>query len=250
MIAGHDPADPQSVDVPVPDFAPDADDTLEGLTIGVDRVHHFPPEADPVLAARFDAALAVLEGLGARIVDVVLPCFDEMLVANILTISCESLAYHRADLQARWDDYFPGTRNIFAQGALVSGADYVQAQRARRHAQRELATLFERVDAVVSPTTAIGAIPFDAFDSDHSDELDALFRDIGSLFGLFFTPYWDCVGNPVLAMPIGFTEGGLPLSMQVGGRAFDEATILRIAAAYQRQTDWHEALPTLMRERA
>jgi aspartyl-tRNA(Asn)/glutamyl-tRNA(Gln) amidotransferase subunit A len=245
-IAGHHPSDPACVDRRVPDYASELRQSLAGVCIGVDRVHHFPEASDPSLAACFDEALRAMEGLGANVVDVSLPCYEEMLVANIVTIASESLAYHRRDLQRGSDDYFAGTRNIFRQGAFVTGADYVQAQRARRHAQRALATLFEGVDVILSPTTAIGAIPYDAFDSTRSSQLDALFQDLGSLFGLFFTPYWDCVGNPVLAVPIGFTDSGLPLSLQIAGRPFDEQTILDVGHAYQCVSDWHGAIPPLI----
>ncbi|HEX3910032.1 MAG TPA: amidase [Solirubrobacteraceae bacterium] len=248
VIAGYDPSDPSSVRRAVPDYAGALRGSLEGVRIGVDREHHFPEASDPALAPCFDAALAAMEALGASISEVSLPCYEQMLVANIVTIASESLAYHRRDLESRWEDYFAGTRNIFAQGAFITGADYVQAQRARRYAQRELAALFAHVDVVVSPTTAIGAIPYDAFDGTRSSELDALFQDLGSLFGLFFTPYWDCLGNPVLAAPIGFNAAGLPLSMQIAGRPFEEQAVLDVGAAYQSVTQWHEALPPLLQE--
>jgi aspartyl-tRNA(Asn)/glutamyl-tRNA(Gln) amidotransferase subunit A len=247
-IAGHDSRDPSSADKPVGDYAANLSATLDGVRIGVDRVHHFPPAADPTLASCFDAALQAMRELGAIVEEVSLPCYDEMLVANIVTIASESLAYHRRDLQSRWDDYFAGTRNIFAQGAFITGADYVQAQRARRYAQRELAELFGHIDVIISPTTAIGAIPHGAFDSARSSELDALFQDLPSLFGLFFTPYWDCVGNPVLAVPMGFTDAGLPLSLQIAGRSFEEQAVLDVGAAYQSATEWHTALPPVLQE--
>jgi aspartyl-tRNA(Asn)/glutamyl-tRNA(Gln) amidotransferase subunit A len=248
VLAGPDPTDPSSVERPLADWAGSLRDSLEGMTIGVERQNFFPATVDPELRGVFDAAVAVLAERGATVVEVELPRYEEMLVANMVTINSEALAYHHADLQERWDDYFAGTRASFAQGAYITGADYVQAQRARRRAQRELTDLFTEVDAIVSPTCATGAIPYDAFDSDRASELDDLFQDLNVLFSLFFTPYWDCVGNPALAVPMGFTEAGMPLSLQIGGRPFDEQTVLDVGHAFQAATDWHARVPGLVEE--
>jgi Asp-tRNA(Asn)/Glu-tRNA(Gln) amidotransferase A subunit family amidase len=238
VIAGHHPSDPDCVDRPFgpPDLAGD----LTGLRVGVDREHHFPAGADPALAGAFDAALAVLADAGAELVEVSLPYWAEMQTADLVTMACEALAYHRNDLSARWGDYFAATRAMLARGALVSGADYVQAQRVRRVAQQALAELYRDVDVVACPTTATGAPRY-------ADITDASGRiDLEGMFALIFTGYWDTVGNPVLALPIGFTTAGLPLSVQLAGRPFDEATILRAGAAYQRRTDWHRREPALV----
>jgi aspartyl-tRNA(Asn)/glutamyl-tRNA(Gln) amidotransferase subunit A len=243
VIAGHHASDPDCVDRPfeAPDLSGDLGD-LSGLRIGVDRVHHFPDAADPALAAAFDGALAVLADAGAELVEVSLPYWAEMQTADLVTMACEALAYHRNDLAARWEDYFAATRAMVARGALVSGADYVQAQRVRRVAQQALAELFAGVDVMACPTTATGA-------PHYADITDAAGRiDVEGMFQLIFTGYWDTVGNPVLALPIGFTAAGLPLSMQLAGRPFDEATPLRAGAAYQRHTDWHRREPGLVTE--
>jgi len=127
---------------------------------------------------------------------------------------------------------------MLARGALVSGADYVQAQRVRRVAQRQLLALFGDVDAIVMPTSAVGAFRYD----------DGVMLDIERLFKLVFTSYWDAIGAPALVVPMGFTEGGLPLSLQVAGRAFEESTVLNVGYAYQQVTAWHTALPPLVQE--
>ncbi|MET9018384.1 amidase [Actinopolymorpha sp. NPDC004070] len=242
VIAGYHASDPDCVDRPLNlgDLGEldGLGGALDGVRIGVDRVHHFPDSADPALAGAFEAMLDVLSGLGATVVEVVLPYWDEMLSANLVTMCCEALAYHRNDLAGRWADYFASTRSTIARGALVSGADYVQAQRVRRVAQNALARLLTDVDVVAAPTTAIGAPAY----NDLGDEGGRL--DVEAMFGHIFTPYWDCVGNPVLAAPLGFTATGLPLSVQFAGRPFDEAGILQVGAAFQRSTDWHLRTPT------
>jgi aspartyl-tRNA(Asn)/glutamyl-tRNA(Gln) amidotransferase subunit A len=240
-LAGYHPSDPDSADVPVPDYLAGLGGGLQGLRVGVDRVHHFPPQVDPALAGCFEAAVSALERLGATVVEVSLPYWNEMCVAMMLTAYAESLAYQLQDLRARWQDFSAGARLYAARGALVSGADYVQAQRVRRVAQRALRDLFQDVDVIVSPTAGTGALHYD----EHG-ELPGL----DALLGTLFTAYWNATGNPALSVPMGFTDGGLPLSLQVAGRPFAESLVLKVGDAYQQVTEWHLQVPPLVREAA
>jgi aspartyl-tRNA(Asn)/glutamyl-tRNA(Gln) amidotransferase subunit A len=230
IIAGYDPSDESCLDRPVDDYLGALSGDIAGLRIGVERAHHFPAWADPALAGCFEAAVAELVDRGAEVRDVRLPYFDEVNTALTVTMSSEALAYHRRDLQTRWTDYFAGTRQYMAFGALVSGADYVQAQRVRRAAQQALAAVWAEVDLVISPTTAGAAPPYD--DLDRPGWLPNFVKSI-------FTPYWDATGNPALSVPMGFNAAGLPLSLQLAARPFEEAVALRAGDAYQRNTDWH-----------
>jgi aspartyl-tRNA(Asn)/glutamyl-tRNA(Gln) amidotransferase subunit A len=232
-IAGPDGMDPDCVAAP----ERSALESLTGLRIGVVREHHFPETADPGLRPAFDAAVATLSELGADPVEITLPYWEEMLTADLVTMCSEAAAYHRGDLVRRWDDFFASTRATVALGALVSGADYVQAQRMRRVAQQALVESFGTVDAIVMPTCATGAPRYDTLTDDRGR------IDVSALFGTVFTPYWDSVGNPVLVVPMGFTVDGLPLSLQIAGPAFGEDTILSIGEAYQGITDWHLRTP-------
>ena len=230
VIAGFDPSDPTCVDRPVPDFTAELGGRLDGVRVGVQRAHHFPDGSDPALAGCFAAAVDALTALGADVVEVRVPYYVEVTTAVTLTMAAEAMAYHRADLQSRWDDYFASTRQLLALGALVNGADYVQAQRVRRVAQSGLAELFETVDLVVSPTAGHRlAVVRPARPRRHHERRSAWSS----------RAYWDGVGNPVLVVPMGFTEGGLPLSLQLAGRPFDEALLVRAGDAYQSVTDWH-----------
>jgi aspartyl-tRNA(Asn)/glutamyl-tRNA(Gln) amidotransferase subunit A len=127
---------------------------------------------------------------------------------------------------------------MVVQGALLSGADFVQAQRVRRVALRALGALFETVDMVATPTASTGAT--------HYDDMAGGVFDVGDVFKFVHTPYWDSVGNPALVMPMGFTAEGLPLSLQLAGRHFDEATLLGAGYGYQQATDWHRQVPALV----
>ncbi|MEV6559586.1 amidase [Nocardia sp. NPDC051756] len=241
VIAGPHPSDPDSVAAhaggrPIREFQVGTVD-LTGLRVGVARRAHFPDGSDPGLAGVFDCAIDVLAAFGAELEEVVLPYWEETIMATLVTVTAEGLAYHRGALAERWNDYFVSSRGLLAKGALVSGADYVQAQRVRRVAQSAVGELFDRFDVVVGPTAAVGAPRFDEL-------VDAAgFQDDAKLFGNVHTPYWNGVGNPVLAVPMGFGATELPLSLQIAGPAFGEATILRVGDAFQQRTEWHRQRP-------
>jgi aspartyl-tRNA(Asn)/glutamyl-tRNA(Gln) amidotransferase subunit A len=238
ILAGYDASDPDCKDVPVPDYVEALSGSLRGVRVGVERANHFPAESDPSARDHFEAAVSVLEELGATLVEVQLPYYSETNAAMMVTMAAEALAYHRQDMRSRWNDYFAATKQWVANGALVSGADYVQAQRVRRVAQRDLQQLYKTVDVVVTPTTGCGALSYEELESD----------GIRTLFSRIFTPYWDAVGNPALAVPMGLTPTGLPLSLQIAARPFEEAVALNVGDAYQRFTDWHLRVPPLVRE--
>jgi aspartyl-tRNA(Asn)/glutamyl-tRNA(Gln) amidotransferase subunit A len=239
VLAGYDPSDACAVDLPVPDYPAALTGDLTGLRIGVDRLDRFAgADEDPALPAVFEAALAELRAAGAELVPVELPYYQEMTVADMVTMLAEALAYHAPDLRGRWSDYFEGTRRIIGMGAFFTAADYVQAQRVRRVAQQALAELYREVDLVVTPTASRGASPIGEGIGD--------FLTGGGMRAVH-TGYWDSVGNPVLSVPMGFTGTGLPLGLQVAGRPFDEATVLRAGDAFQRRTDWHLRVPELVR---
>ncbi|KUF19034.1 amidase [Streptomyces silvensis] len=221
----------------VPYTEPRFDADLTGVRVGVVREHHFPADGDPALPGVFDTAVGVLTGLGARVVEARLPYWRELITATFVTVAAEGLAQHRTDLSRRWDDYCVASRGLLAMGALVTGADYVQAQRVRTVAQHAVDALFADVDVIVCPTASIGAPPFDALAD------DAGHQDHAGVFGKVHTPYWNPLANPVLALPMGFTEAGLPLSLHVAGPVAAEATVLRTGDAFQRETDWHLRTP-------
>jgi aspartyl-tRNA(Asn)/glutamyl-tRNA(Gln) amidotransferase subunit A len=238
VLAGYHPSDPSCIDVEVPEYSATANGSLEGLRIGVHPHQHSPAGMDDNVRPAFDQAIGVLRGLGAEIVEIDIPLYREMSLIVGITRFAEAFAYHRNDLQAKWSDYSATARVNFSRGALMSGADYVQAQRVRRVAQRHLAALFEQVDVIAGWTNSSGA-PF------YFDPPGAVALDSPAFAPMLNTEYWSPTGNPVLVVPMGFTTDGMPLSMQIGGRPFEEAVLVRVGAAFQRATAWHEALPPL-----
>ncbi|WP_406403138.1 amidase [Streptomyces uncialis] len=221
------------------DDAADRPPDLSGLRMGVVHEGHFPPGGDPAVPTAFEAAVGRLTGLGARACAVVLPYRAQTVQATLATAISEGLAHHRGDLIERWNDYFAATRGLLARAAFVSGADYVQAQRVRRAAQRALDALFEEVDIVVCPTASIGAPDLAVLSDAHGHQNDE------QVFSMIHTPYWNAVGNPVLAVPIGRTGRGLPLSLQIAGPVGGDHRVLCVGDALQRLTGWHLRVPDL-----
>jgi aspartyl-tRNA(Asn)/glutamyl-tRNA(Gln) amidotransferase subunit A len=232
-MAGPDPDDPCTVDVPLDDYAGALGQPVAGLRVGAARPHRRADDVDPDLAPCFDSALQALAGAGAEVVDLEIPHYRELCDATLVASGAEAFAYHRADLGERWTDYGAGTRAYIAIGALYSAADYVAAQRVRRIGQKAVARLFESVDVIAMPTTAIAA-----------PELAAL--DPGRMLEAIYTLAWNAVGLPTLALPMGFNAGGLPLGMQLTGRPWEETTVLRVGDAYQAMTDWHVRAPATL----
>jgi aspartyl-tRNA(Asn)/glutamyl-tRNA(Gln) amidotransferase subunit A len=210
-----------------------ADCPLRGLRVGAVRADHFGPAADPSAEPCFDAVLGVLAELGAEVREAELPLYRATRAAGLAVIQAEGFAYHRTNLAERWTDFFDTTREMLGFGALLSGADYVQAQRVRAAARRGTARLFEDHDVVVTPTLTIGS---PAYGPDLS-------VDVSSMLDTIHTGYWNCVGSPALAIPMGFTATGLPLSFQIAGAPFHDHLVTDVGEAIQRATDWHRRTP-------
>lgn len=234
-MAGYDSSDETSAERPAADYLQGIDQTLDNMTIGVVRSPLLDVAA-PQVRETYEAALATFERLGARTREVTLPLYNELSSALMVTMATEALAYHRNDFAKRWTDYTHGTRETVGWAAFMSGADYVQAQRVRRVGQRRIRALFEEVDLIICPTSTAGAPSFDAMLGEMRMESMAHFH----------TTYWSALGTPTLAVPIGFDASGLPLGIQITGRPFDEARILRAGYAYQGETDWHRRIAPML----
>jgi len=233
VIAGYDAGDPTAADVPVPQYTSLLDGDVTGLRIGVPREYFLdnPLLADEVRDGVLDG-IAALQAMGAEVVDVTIPYAGPANDANNLTFLAEGYAYHRADLISRWTDYGKSTRDVLGRGALYTGADYVQAQRVRSVFRAEVAKVMDQVDVLITPLS-LGPVP-------RADEMD-----MGLLFtGASFTGQWNLTGMPAVSVPCGMSANGLPLAFQVVGKPFAETTVLKVADAYQRGTDWHLRVPT------
>jgi len=230
-MAGHDPADPASSRAPVDDYlAPLARD-IRGVRIGVPRAYFFEG-IDPEIERAFEDALETLGRLGAEVRDVQIPSLHATH-SFLLILMAEAFAYHERDIRQHPELYGDVLRERILTGALVTAAEYTQAQRIRAQICRETADVLREVDVLVTPTTLKPATPF------------TLAQDPEFGFPKSNMPPFNLTGLPTLALPCGFSSSGLPLSLQVSGRAFDEGTVLRVGHAYEQATTWHTRRPQL-----
>jgi aspartyl-tRNA(Asn)/glutamyl-tRNA(Gln) amidotransferase subunit A len=223
-IAGFDPHDPASADVATPDFRSGLDRGVEGLVIGVPR-HFFAgePDASPETIAALEKAIAILAGLGARIEEVRLPDYELFSACGRVIMFCEAFAIHEENLRSRPLDFGAATYQRIGNGAFITGADLAQAARLRRELALAVNRELKRCNALLTASALAPAQRFDAAKPRKPSD-----SPVQSM------PF-NVTGNPAMSVPTGLSAAGLPLSMQLVGRFFDEANLLRIAAAYERE---------------
>jgi aspartyl-tRNA(Asn)/glutamyl-tRNA(Gln) amidotransferase subunit A len=239
VIAGHDPRDPASASVPVPDYTAGLDAGVRGLRVGVPREYFFERATEEV-ERHVRAAIRTLEGLGATVVEVSLPHVDLAATAGMAIISVEAAEVHRPWLRARADDYGADVRPRLQAGALFSGVEYARAQRIRALVQREFREAMTHADVLAMPNNAIPAPRIG------QSTISVRGKDVWvmALMPSLTIPH-NLTGAPALTVPCGFAASGLPVGLQIVGRPFEDATVLRVGHAYEQATDWHRRRPAV-----
>jgi aspartyl-tRNA(Asn)/glutamyl-tRNA(Gln) amidotransferase subunit A len=234
VMAGYDAGDPCAAQADVPDYLALLTGSVEGLKIGVPTPYFYDaPGLDPEVRDGALVAVEILRGLGAVVTEVVVPYAKEAKEANSITMNAEAFAYHRNNLMNRWDDYGCFTRTTIARAALLTSADFTQAQRFRSYFRHEVSKVLAGVDVLMTPTAAVPAPRADEMNAERMLTMPS------------YTGQWNFTGLPAVALPCGFASTGLPLSVQVIGSPFAEGTVLAVADTYQRVTDWHLKAPQL-----
>jgi aspartyl-tRNA(Asn)/glutamyl-tRNA(Gln) amidotransferase subunit A len=225
VTAGYDAADPASVDVPVDDYLSGLDDGVAGLRIGlVENFYTGEDAATPETIAAIDAMAARLRAAGAVVEPVELPDFELFNACGRLILLSEAFAVHERDLRTRPRDYARLTMERIAIGGYIQSSDYVRALRLRRDLAAAVnADVLQRYDVLVT-AAALGTAPRFA------DLPDVGFPHRWPMRTIPF----NVTGNPALSVCTGFAADGLPLSMQIVGRPFDEATVLRVGRSCER----------------
>jgi aspartyl-tRNA(Asn)/glutamyl-tRNA(Gln) amidotransferase subunit A len=231
-MAGHDPRDPSSVDVPVPDYPACLTDDLRGVRVGV-LAGCLSAPIDPEVASAFTEAVRVIDGLGATVMEVELPHAAFTSVVGTVLPYVENHTKRRELLVTRADDLNTAYRRVLTVSQFLTAGDYTVAQRARGVIIREFARAHETADVIVTPAVPFAAARF--------DELDATVRAQAGRY----VRASNVTGLPAAVIPCGFTRQGLPISLQIMGRAFEEVLILQVAHAYERATPWHTQKPEL-----
>jgi Asp-tRNA(Asn)/Glu-tRNA(Gln) amidotransferase A subunit family amidase len=230
IIAGPDRRDPSAALQAVPDYQAVLGGDLQGIRLGVPGTYFFD-DGDPDVMAAVRGAIETMQQLGAVVHALDLPhaCYGP--AASWAISYSEAFAFHRANFFARPRDYTPAFLHKISGAAFLTAEECIAAQRLRQVITSEFMAALTAVDAIVTPTTAYPAHPIGG-PSPQAD-MRSLTRPV-SLTGL-----------PALAMPCGFTRSGLPVGMQLIGRAWEEGTVLRIGHAYEQAAGWHRRRPPI-----
>lgn len=257
LMAGHDPRDATSMDLPVPEIALDGETSLKSLRIGVPK-EYFIEGIQPEVSAAVQEAIETLQGLGAQVKEISLPHTEYALPVYYLIAPAEASANlarydgirygPRVSGEGMWDIFFntrgekfgPEVKRRIMLGtyALSAGyydAYYGQAQKVRTLIKGDFDKAFETVDVVAAPVAPTTAFRI----GEHTDDPLAMYlEDV-------FTLPANLAGVPGLSFPVGFDGAGLPIGMQLMGPHFGEEILFRAAHAYQQVTDWHKHEPAL-----
>jgi len=259
-IAGHDPMDSTSAEINVPDYPGELRRDIKGIKLGVPK-EYFVRGMDPEVEEAVKRAIRQMEGLGAEIVEVTLPHTEYGLAVYYIIAPSEASSNLARYDGVKYGYRAPNTSNLLemymktrAEGfgtevkrrimlgtyALSSGyydAYYKKAQQVRRLVKEDFEKAFKEVDAIVTPTSPTPAFKFG---EKTADPLTMYLSDV-------FTIPVNLAGLPGISVPCGFTKENLPVGLQIIGKPFEEATILRIANVYEKEAGWYKRVPEIMK---
>jgi aspartyl-tRNA(Asn)/glutamyl-tRNA(Gln) amidotransferase subunit A len=225
IIAGPDELDPTSSDSPIADYAKELEKEVSGLNIGV-PTNYFFENCDKEVSNAVKSVVTLLEDLGCHTVEFEFPDVPEIMAAYTTLDSCEASAVHERFIAERAGDFQPDSRLLLEQGLFIPATYYIHALRFRAMIFPKIMSLFRHFDVMVTPTEPMVA------------------PQVGeqiTVFDRYVAPF-NLVGLPALSVPCGFSRG-LPIGVQMIGKAYDESTILKIGHAYEQATDWHMKFP-------
>ncbi len=235
VLAGHDPRDPASASLPIPNYTAQLGSGIKGLRIGV--IHHFHETDHKVSEGTqrgITAAIATLRDLGAEIREVQLSPLQDWNACGSLISITERAAAYEGWVRTRLGDFGERLRSRLMLGAFVSGVDYVQAVRRRRELRGELQAAMKGLDIVLTAAQPAEAAKIDAVPK----------------WDLFaapnFTMPFNVAGYPAISVCAGFGAGGLPVAVQLVGKPFQEPTLLRVADAFEKATPFRDRRPALV----
>lgn len=224
-IAGYDPKDPASIDVPVPNYGTVLHETRP-LRVGLPRAY-FYEKLDPEIESAITAAVSLIGKLAASIQDIELRADNDTTV-----LRAEAYAYHCENIKKNPDLYQADTLRRIRSGEEISTSEYIRARRHMDEYRRDALRVFESVDLLITPTSPVPPAT-----------ITELLVDTNTLRSkeilmLRNTRTFNALGLPTISVPCGFGKTGLPIGMQITGAPWDEASVLRLAQAYEQQTNW------------
>ena len=236
-IAGQDPKDPYTSDVPVPDYRQALDGKISGIKVGIVKELMYSDVVDPQVREAVSVAASTLGELGAIVQEVSIP-----MTAHAGAISgglrIEAPTTYRKLVRNRLSEIRHDNRVGYLTGSLIPATAYYKAQKLRSLLRQEVLTALETVDVLVLPTAGVAAQkvePDPVIDS----------RETANRTRWLLTTAFSLASIPAMSICCGFTNNNLPIGLQIGGRPFAEETLLRVAHTYEQNTEWHTRRPPI-----
>jgi aspartyl-tRNA(Asn)/glutamyl-tRNA(Gln) amidotransferase subunit A len=234
-IAGYDTKDTYSWDVPVPDYRSALTGDIQGIKMGVIQERMDSPNLDPEFRETVAKAISVLGELGASSEDVSIPLAPNAGALTMSILSVEWANLHRPLFEPNFDELDHNNKIRFLTGSIIPAQAYYKAQKIRAVLRQQILDALEKVDVLVLPTGPVTAPPVESVPGIESKE-----HSLTGLAGrISFTGPFNLAGTPAISVPCGFSAAGMPMGLQIVGKPFDEETVLRVAHAYEQNTDWH-----------
>lgn len=242
VIAGRDDRDPTSARVPVPDYEAGLDGDIRGLRIGVPNTYFQDGVDAPVLAA-LERALEVLAARGAVVQRVTLPLMEAIATYQGIISRVEGATIHAQWMRTNAQDYGVHISGRMYPGYAIPATYYLESLSRRGPILKQFAAeVFGQVDVLLAPTIRTCLPTLADTDIDHGPAgTERRFMAVSAN-----TRPFNYLGLPVVSVPCGFDPNGCPIGMQIAGRPFAEARVLKVADAYQRDTDWHARRPPMV----
>ncbi|MCS5656483.1 MAG: aspartyl/glutamyl-tRNA amidotransferase subunit A [SAR202 cluster bacterium] len=234
-IAGYDPKDRYSWNVPVPDYRQALTGDIQGIKLGVVQERMDSPNLDPEVRDTVAKAISALGELGASSQDVSIPLAPKAGALTMSILSVEWSNLHRPLFEPNIDELDHNNKIRFLTGSVIPAQFYYKAQKIRAVLRQQILDALEQVDVLVLPTGPVTAPPVESVPGVQSKE-----HALTGLAGrISFTGPFNLAGTPALSVPCGFSSSGMPMGLQIVGRPFAEETVLRVAHAYEQTTEWH-----------
>ena len=238
-MVSFDPSDPGSSPHETEDFTSKLGLGIKGITIGVPQ-EYFYETTSPEVKEALNSAEKVFESLGAKVIPISIPVLEHSLAISGTIMLTEAASVHERNLKDRPFDIGDDVRLRLTQGSLYSAVDYLKAQRGRHEFNNQIDKAMETVDILLAPTVGIGAPKID----DKTVVLNGVEYPALALMPRLTRPHNIC-GLPTISIPCGFTSSGLPIGMQLAGRAFEDSVVIQTANAYENATDWTKQSPVI-----
>ena len=238
-IAGHDPRDPYTWNVPVPDYLEGLDRGIQGLRVGVvaDRVN--AEVVDPEVRDAVGRAVGLLGELGAVVEEVSIPLIAQSAAISTAVIYTDAASVHRQGIEDHLKEYDHNIQIRLLAGSVLPAQAHQKAVRLRHLLRQHILEALETVDVLVMPSSSAPATPLP--ESAGVSSKEEFLEMLGGRRS--FTAPFNLASVPALSINCGFTEALLPVGLQIAGRPFEEATLFRAAHAYEQATDWNTRRP-------